>query len=300
MDYSIDTLTQFNGYMIARGWTLAENIEIHLADGFVHRVEKRYRSADVEAVHPGYGQARFEEVIAIGDRTVEGATVVMRTGDNVVVREHANLNPEHTRNMYGEFLARLPAQGRFLEVGSRARSGVSRRNDLPEGWSYTGMDIMPGENVDVVGDAHKLSRIEGLGGRYDAVMAHSVIEHILMPWKFALELNKVMNVGALGYFSTHQGWPLHDAPWDFWRFSDQTWRALFNQATGFRILDAAMGERAFVVPQHMHAVTQFGLENIVYLSSNVTIEKVGDTTLQWPVEVEDIVSTTYPATSGKL
>ena len=49
---------------------------------------------------------------------------------------------------------------------------------------------MVGENVDVVADAHELSKhIEH--GTVDAVFGLSVIEHIAMTWKMAIELNRI-------------------------------------------------------------------------------------------------------------
>ena len=153
---------------------------------------------------------------------------------------------------------------------------------------------MAGPNVDVVGDAHELSSVFP-GQRFDAVFATSVLEHLLMPWKFAVELNRVMNPGALGLFTTHQCWPIHDQPWDFWRFSDQAWNGLLNAATGFEIIEARMGEPAFVVAQRCHPVTDFAPVPAGFLASNVLFRKVAETTLSWPVRVSDIVATSYPS-----
>ena len=40
------------------------------------------------------------------------------------------------------------------------------------------------------------------------------------------------------YTQSHQAWPLHDEPWDFFRFSAQAWEGIFNTHTGFRVLKA--------------------------------------------------------------
>jgi hypothetical protein len=185
-----------------------------------------------------------------------------------------------------------PAGG-LLEVGSRARSGVTRQDWMPAGWEYRGLDIVRGPNVDIVGDAHELSALFPTK-RFDAVMAFSVLEHMLMPWKFVIELNAVLNDGAVGLFTTHQCWPVHDQPWDFWRFSDQAWHGLLNPATGFEILEARMGEPAFVVAQRCHTVTAFGTGQAGYLASNVLFRKIANTSLAWPVKIEEVLSTNYP------
>jgi hypothetical protein len=74
--------------------------------------------------------------------------------------------------LYGRFLNRLAAMpaGNFLEIGSRARSGVIRRNDVPSSWNYTGFDVLQGDNVDVQGNAHELSTVLP-HGHFNAMMS---------------------------------------------------------------------------------------------------------------------------------
>ena len=202
-------------------------------------------------------------------------------------------DPAHALSARFQALLAGQPRGRLLEVGSRARSGNVRRGLAPPGWGYSGFDIMAGPNVDVVGDAHALSR-HYPAGCFDAVMAYSVLEHLLMPWKFVIELNRVLKPGAVGLFTTHQCWPLHDEPWDFWRFSDRAWTALLNPATGFEIIEARMGEPAFIVAARCHPATAFAETPAGALASFVLFRKVGGTTLEWPVELGAITRTSYP------
>jgi hypothetical protein len=85
------------------------------------------------------------------------------------------------------FVARLGTfeRGAVLEIGSRARSAITRSHRIPSQLSYTGMDIPPRPNVDVVGDAHELTRLVA-GRKFVAVFSTSLFEHLLMPWKVAL------------------------------------------------------------------------------------------------------------------
>ena len=181
----------------------------------------------------------------------------------------------------------------MLEIGARARSGFVRRDWASAGWSYSGFDIVAGPNVGVVGDAHALSR-HYAAEEFDAVMALSVLEHLLMPWKFVIELNRVLKPGAIGLFTTHQCWPIHDRPWDFWRFSDTAWSGLLNAATGFEIIAARMGEPAFLVAQRCSVATAFSERSAGALASFVLFRKIGPTRLEWPVELNDILDTHYP------
>jgi len=190
---------------------------------------------------------------------------------------------------------RKRGSGRFLEVGSRARSGISRRTMFtPDGWEYVGFDVLAGENVDVVGDAHEISNYFP-PEHFDAVGALAVLEHILMPWKVAIELNKVMKPGAVGFFVTHQTYPVHDQPWDFWRYSDSAWDGILNRATGFEIVDSKMSEPAFIVSKICHAAVDHTERYVGYQASVVVFRKIGPTELSWDVKLQDITSTRYPA-----
>lgn len=134
--------------------------------------------------------------------------------------------------------------GTLLEIGGRARSAPSSYRPLaPPGWRYVSFDIVDGPDVDVVGDAHELSSYFDAGS-IDAIVSASVFEHLAMPWKAVLEMNRVLAPGGTVLTTTHQAWPLHEQPWDFWRYSDASWHALFNESTGFRLDQAAMGQPA--------------------------------------------------------
>lgn len=194
------------------------------------------------------------------------------------------------------FIARLEQfpTGTVLEIGARARSAITRQHRIPDRLSYLGLDILPGPNVDVVGDAHELGRLFPKQ-RFVAVFSTSVFEHLAMPWKVALELNRVLEPGGIVYTSTHQTWPPHEEPWDFWRFSAHSWRTLFNAATGFEVLEAVVGEPARVHACRTSPVTREMPESLAWLGSASLVRKTHDTTLQWPVALDVAAGAMYPA-----
>jgi SAM-dependent methyltransferase len=184
---------------------------------------------------------------------------------------------------------------KILEIGSRARSGVIRRDLFPEKAHYVGFDIKKGPNVDIVGDAHRLSSY--VRERFNFVFCVSTFEHLLMPWKVAIEINRVLEPDGLVFVQSHQAWPVHDAPWDYWRFSKYAWNALFNEYTGFKLLVAAHSEPAVVLSalQTDNAAT-IGLGNeIGYLVSTCLARKVRDSRLSWEANPASIVRGDYPA-----
>src|SRR5262249_19828853 len=146
-------------------------------------------------------------------------------GETIELRELAarrlEQDPYHELNR--RFVSCLKERkGTLLEIGSRARSGNIRRDSLPAGMSYVGLDVKAGDNVDVVGDAHELSELFS-PERFDAIMSFATFQHLIMPWKVAIEMNRVLRVGGLVFITSHQTWPMCDVPWDFWRYSDRAW-----------------------------------------------------------------------------
>lgn len=304
--YHIDSFSIFKRCIAITGWAFCPSLKIlkislEFPSGHAYELDKiGLPSLDV-ANHFGSDavSVRFDGQIIVSEphEDIFRAALIVQTtsGKTYRVDKIENRNPNSAFQVGTKFkklISEINHIGQFLEVGSRARSGIVRREIMPSGWSYTGLDVMDGENVDVVGDAHELSSVL-TNNKYDAVMSFSVLEHILMPWKFVVELNKVMNIGGIGYFTTHQSWPLHDAPWDFWRFSDKSWTALLNSATGFEIIEVAMSEPAFTVAEFFHAATDFR-EQSSYLSSVVLFRKISETNLNWPVTSSSILDNFYP------
>ncbi|MDP3073384.1 MAG: methyltransferase domain-containing protein [Opitutaceae bacterium] len=259
-------------------------------------------SPDVaQSLGPTAEKARFEEWIT-ADAALLGQPFALRmwlADGTCAIGEDALTNCAHGDpyfQSWENFLMRLGdfESGAVLEIGSRARSAITRRHRIPERLAYVGLDILPGPNVDIVGDAHELSRIFS-GKKFVAVFSASVFEHLAMPWKVALELNRVLAPGGIVYTSTHQTWPPHEEPWDFWRFSQHSWATLFNRATGFEVLEAVVGEPARVHPRRTSPVTRSMPESTAWLGSAAIVRKTNDTALNWPVTVEDITPTMYPA-----
>jgi hypothetical protein len=195
---------------------------------------------------------------------------------------------------FWEYVSARP-NANVLEIGSRARSGISRRSLFPATCNYTGFDIVAGENVNCVGDAHALSRLLPLN-HFDVVFSVSVWEHLCMPWLVSLELNKVMRTGGLAMINTHQSWPSHEEPWDYFRFSDYSWDALFNADTGFEIVTRGTGVPCVMGPSQLNPAVQASRIDwhYGYLATRCVARKVGETSLSWPVDPGLVTKGSYP------
>jgi hypothetical protein len=139
-------------------------------------------------------------------------------------------------------------RGRLLHIGARTPRGAEvmpSRHLLRS--RVIGLDIHPGLHVDVVGDAHGLSRFLRAGSM-DAVLSASVLEHLEAPWLLAAEINRVLKPGGLVYHQAPGAWPAHAQPNDFWRFSAEGLRVLFGPACGFEVLGACDSDPAVIIP----------------------------------------------------
>ena len=194
-------------------------------------------------------------------------------------------------NAFREAVAQEPDPS-LLEIGSRARSGNAYRQWFPEKLDYVGMDVHAGPNVDVVGDAHHLSRC--VNRSFDFMFSMAVFEHILMPWKVALEMNKTLSDGGKALIISHGSWPLHEEPWDFFRFSKESWRGIFNVHTGFRVVDAQYQYPASIVPFYSNDSNfETMSKGRTFLLSGCFVEKIGPPQVAWEAEASAVYNLNY-------
>ena len=301
LHYAIDEVLHFRDRLIVKGWAFSPEVRLaaiawSLGPDQPMREDGHWRlpSPDVSEVYgPAAVDCRFViEAAPVSAEDAYGFTLTLRFADGRVHRMERLVDDALSRDPYHllqqRFFTELRSRdsARVLEIGARARSGNVRREYLGDRVDYVGVDIVDGPNVDVVADAHDLSR-SFRPDSFDAVFSISTFEHLAMPWKAVLEINAILRTGGTVMVATHQSWPLHETPWDFWRFSTYTWPVLFNAATGFEVLESAMGEPASVVPHFVHPPTA-GLDtHAAMLGTACLARKTGSTRLRWDVTPVD-------------
>ena len=150
--------------------------------------------------------------------------------------------------------ASLPAGSRLLEMGTKqAVEGISTHSSgrFPgvARADYVMCDILPGRDVDVVGDLHGLPA--SWTASFDAFLAHAVFEHLERPWIAAQEVARILKPGGICLVATHQCFPLHGYPSDFFRFSKEALSLIFRDA-GMKVLEVAYNSRATITaPAHV-------------------------------------------------
>ncbi|QNJ27082.1 methyltransferase [Synechococcus sp. SYN20] len=128
---------------------------------------------------------------------------------------------------------------KVLEIGSRCVSSQAHWKNFFPDVQYTGIDIIDGENVDLVADAHKLSDYFEEES-FDLVLSFAVFEHLAMPWVVAEEISKVLKVGGHVAIETHFSFSEHELPWHFFQFNSTALECMFNEVLGFDVIDSGL------------------------------------------------------------
>jgi hypothetical protein len=117
---------------------------------------------------------------------------------------------------------------RVLEVGSKNVNGSLRAHvELLGPLAYVGVDLAPGNGVDVVCDASAI--VERFGeGCADIVISTEMLEHA-EDWRAAVSAMKCALVvgGVLLLTARSPGFKLHDYPADWWRYTLDDMRKIF-------------------------------------------------------------------------
>lgn len=122
----------------------------------------------------------------------------------------------NARGLIRKHLARADwPQASVLDVGSYNVNGTLRGVVEKRGWTYTGLDIVPGDNVDVV--AEHPYEYPFADGFFDAVISCSTMEHVAAIWLWVPELVRILRPGGLLVIVAPNRWKVGHSPPDCWR-----------------------------------------------------------------------------------
>ena len=293
---SVDRLSVLDGIIIAVGWS--EDLFPCIVVGnesVKSQAIVRYYRPDLEPIL-GWEKAQtagFRIAAVLTGRETPNNLIAVQFEDGKILI--ANSAPEcRLPAILEAFVEHVEAKpdGSLIEVGSRARSGNTYRSLFPNLATYLGIDISEGPNVDLVADAHTLS--SSVQQKFDFAFSVSVFEHLIMPWVAAFELNKTLNDGGIAYIQSHPTWPLHEQPWDFFRFSKEAWSGIFNTLTGFEIIDAGYDIEAAIVPINRGNLALQGIDTErTFLLSCCLIRKISEPRIDWSANPSAIYNLAY-------
>ncbi|MGP9812139.1 class I SAM-dependent methyltransferase [Rhodopseudomonas sp. NSM] len=130
-----------------------------------------------------------------------------------------------------------------MDVGSCAIDGADthRPDVVRRGWSYLGMDIEPGPNVDlVVSDGYDWTEIAD--DSQDVVLCSQVLEHTRHPWRLVQEIARVLRPRGLVFLAAPSAGHVHRYPEDCFRYNPDGLPAL-AEAAGLVVIDASVQRR---------------------------------------------------------
>jgi len=188
---------------------------------------------------------------------------------------------------WNEFIARVNAldKPRILELGTKRsemnlEKGTIHKAEFKNYSEYVGTDVEEGIDVDIVADAHKLSDTLG-EERYDVIISCSTFEHFKYPTLVAHEIMKVLKLNGLLFIQTHQAFPLHAFPTDFFRFSTEALESLFGTKNGFNVINTWYEFECDIVSHRVPGLIMLPS----YLNSNLIGEKIDNTPEEYIYEL---------------
>lgn len=173
---------------------------------------------------------------------------------------------------------------RVLELGtlrSIPDRSTMHRHFVPHAGEYLGTDIAPGLDVDIVADVHRLADQVG-EERFDVIISCSTFEHLKYPHLAAHQLMRALKRGGALFIQTHQTFPLHAYPYDYFRFSREAMAGLFGARMGIRVVSTS-----FQFPARIHADETPDLHNHpAFLNVNLFGLKTGRTPRNYIYELD--------------
>jgi SAM-dependent methyltransferase len=125
---------------------------------------------------------------------------------------------------------------RVADLGSQDVNGSYRPLFDRPGWQYTGIDLVAGENVDVV--LPSPYRLPFSAEHFDVVVSGQAFEHVEFFWLTWMEMARLIKPGGLILLIAPSRGPEHRYPTDCWRFYPDGYGALAKYA-GLELVEVA-------------------------------------------------------------
>lgn len=126
------------------------------------------------------------------------------------------LRLEHQTILKSIVGAREYFRGRILDVGCGEKPYRELVGADPAGYVGADHDALPPKTPDVCTD---VLRLPFRDGSFDTVFSTQVLEHVRDPFTMYSEMTRVLRPGGHLIVTAPQSWPLHEEPYDFFRYT---------------------------------------------------------------------------------
>jgi len=160
----------------------------------------------------------------------------------------------------------LPFQEPIYEFGSLQVAGQEGFADLRPffpGKQYVGCDMRPGPGVDCILNLHNIELPDGVVG---TVLVMDTLEHVEFVRRAMDEVYRILKPGGFVVISSVMNFPIHDYPFDYWRFTPEGFKSLL-QKFGYRFVEW-VGH-----PRFPHTVVGVGCKGELDHSTKVVFER---------------------------
>lgn len=122
----------------------------------------------------------------------------------------------------------LPIEEPIYEFGSLQVSGHEGFADLRPLFAekeYVGVDMRHGIGVDQILNLHEIDLPpESVG----TILCMDTLEHVEYPHRALEEIHRVLKPNGIAVISSVMYYPIHDYPYDYWRFTPEAFRSLLK------------------------------------------------------------------------
>ena len=184
-----------------------------------------------------------------------------------------------TRKNLERFLEKHKTTVRVLDIGS---GGSSYHRFFPNRLT---VDIDPERKPEIVADAAQMPFKDS---EFEVVLCTEMLEHVKNPFDVEREIRRVTKKGGKLILSTRFVFPLHDTPYDYFRFTKYGLREIFkeweivelvDETRNFSALGALMQRVSFQSRLRLNKISKFLLLSLAWMFDHLnwlTIEEYGD------------------------
>jgi SAM-dependent methyltransferase len=133
-----------------------------------------------------------------------------------------------------------PSKGKLLDVGSQNINGCYR-SLVSNAFDYTGLDVSPGNNVDVV--SPDLYNWPIPSNNFDVVISGQCLEHVEDIWLWVKEIYRVCKPCGYAFIIAPWSCGEHRHPKDCWRIFPDGMKYLLTSVAGFRVIECGRNEK---------------------------------------------------------
>lgn len=105
------------------------------------------------------------------------------------------------------------------------QEGFADLRPLFRGKEYVGCDMREGPGVDRILNLHHIDLPNESVG---SVISLDTLEHVEYPHRAMEEIHRVIKPGGLAVISSVMRFPIHDFPYDYWRFTPEAFRSILK------------------------------------------------------------------------